>query len=138
MIKNENLEYYVINYNFNKKHSESFNIFNNYQLEEATLKAVRKYLRAPKKYKIKSRTKDRDYIYGFDAFVEELRQLIMWQEWGRCEYEIMVNGLFDDYGDKWDCYAQCLPNIEMIAREVIYQYKTKIAKKKLKTTKTEE
>lgn len=28
--------------------------------------------------------------------------------------------------EKWDCYSQVIPNIEIIARECIYQYKKQL------------
>ena len=62
--------------------------------------------------------------YGFSGFCKEL-QVILREEWSRCEYEIMVGGLFSEEKEyeKWDCYQQAIPNIKIIAREVIYQYK---------------
>lgn len=38
-------EYYVLNYDTNKKKVENFNIFRNCLVQEHTEKAVRKYLR---------------------------------------------------------------------------------------------
>lgn len=121
--------FYVLNYNFNKKCVENFNIFNNITLNDAVEKEVRKYLRSPSKYyyqKYDFNTKKYDYIYGFDGLCKTIKSLIMWQEWGRREYEISVGDAFEqdiDNLEKWDCYMQCEPNIEVITREVIYQYK---------------
>ena len=117
-------EYYVLNDDFNKRKIEPFNIFRNIYVNSQTAKAVRKYLRAPSKFKFQRWTSDEVY-YGFEAFVKELDSIIMCEEWSRCEYEIVVNGLFsdEDRAQMIDCYAQCKPNMEMIAREVIYQYK---------------
>ena len=42
-------EYYVLNYDFNKKKVVNYNIFNNIRVQEWTERAVKKYLRAPKK-----------------------------------------------------------------------------------------
>ena len=128
-------EYYVLNYNFNKKCVENFNIFNNISLNEATEKEVRKYLRSPKKYyyiKYGLRVGEYDYIYGFDGLCEAIKSLIMWQEWSRCEYEISVGDAFETdikNLEKWDCYKQCEPNIPIITREVIWQYKQQIKEK---------
>lgn len=126
------LKYYVLNHDFNKDEIVNFNIFDNIILERETVKEVKRYLRAPRKYKCYS-LKEQKYIYGFDGFVEELRTLIMWQEWGRCEYEILVSGTHTRKvePEKWDCYMQALPNIEAIAREVIYQYKQSVNKSHL-------
>lgn len=116
--------YYVMNESRHSTHSiEPFNIFQNWPLDEAVEKEIRRYLRAPKKYHT---TKNYADLYGFDALCEEIRSLIMWQEWSRCEYEIIVKSLFDRSGEterKIDCYEQTLPNMPMITRELIWQYK---------------
>lgn len=124
-------EYYVLNDDFNKHHIESFNIFRNHYVNSQTIKAVKKYLRNPSKFKYE-RYFSHEIIYGFDAFVAELDSIIKCEEWARCEYEIMVNGLFsdDDKVQKIDCYYQCKPNMAMIAREVIWQYKKYLKEKK--------
>lgn len=125
-------KYYVMNEKLNSTSIEPFNIFDNYILDEAVQKEVKKYLRAPSKYKhIKQYSnpmfnKEEIAVYGFDGFCEELRSLIKWQEWSRVQYEIVVKSIFDKDGEtekKIDCYEQCEKNIPMIAREVIYQYK---------------
>lgn len=123
-------EYYVLNEDFNKRQVEPFNIFRNHYVNSQTVKAVRKYLRAPSKFKFQRWGSDEVY-YGFEAFVKELNSIIMCEEWSRCEYEIMVNGLFSDENNaqKIDCYEQCKPNMAMIAREVIYQYKQYLKEK---------
>lgn len=129
-------KYYVLNYNSNKKCVENFNIFNNISLNDAVEKEVRKYLRSPKKYyyqKYDFNTKKYNYIYGFDGLCETIESLIMWQEWSRAEYEISVGDAFEDdleEFEKWDCYMQCKPNIEIIAREVIWQYKQYLKEKR--------
>ena len=129
-------EFYVLNYNFNKKCVENFNIFNNITLNDAVEKEVRTYLRSPKKYYYMKHglwVGENTYIYGFDGLCETIKSLIMWQEWGRVEYEISVGDAFEDDLDnfeKWDCYKQCIPNIPMITREVIWQYKQQIKERK--------
>lgn len=131
-------EYYVLNYNFNKKCVENFNIFNNITLNDTVEKEVRKYLRSPKKYcyiKHGLWVGEHSYIYGFDGLCESIKSLIMWQEWARREYEISVGDAFEkdlDNFEKWDCYQQCIPNIPMITREVIWQYKQQIKEKENK------
>ena len=119
-------EFYVLNYDFNKKKVVNYNIFNNIRVQEWTERAVKKYLRAPKKFSYTTFGKDVEAIYGFDAFVRELDRTIAWQERGRREYEVSVGDAFEDDCEKlekWDCYGQAHMNIEMIAREVIRQYK---------------
>lgn len=125
-------EYYVLNYNSNTKKIEPFNIFRNCYVQEYTEKAVRKYLRSPKNYKYVVQHKN-DFlgreeiaVYGFDALVKEIDSIIAWQERGRREYECSVGDAFTtdcNKLEKWDCYMQTKPNIPMIARECIYQYK---------------
>lgn len=130
-------EYYVLNWNHNKNRIENFNIFQNWLLDEAVQKEVKKYLRSPNKYKYVKYHISVDGIdeiyYGFEALCKEINSLIMWQEWSRCEYEISVGEPFCDdcsHLEKWDCYQQCKPNIPTIARECIYQYKQYIKSQK--------
>lgn len=129
--ENIKFEYYVMNDNFNKHHVEPFNIFRNYRVNRETVKAVKRYLRNPSKFSWSNLTTNKAF-YGFDALVEELDTIIACEEWARCEYEIMVNGLFsdDDCAQKIDCYSQCKPNMAMIAREVIWQYKQQTKKER--------
>lgn len=130
-------EFYVLNYDINSKKVFNYNIFNNIRVYEAVEKEVKKYLRAPKKYTYKS-FMDGNVYYGFEAFCKELDSIIRWQEWSRIQYEISVGEPFEtdcNKLEKWDCYMQCRPNIPMIAREVIYQYKQH---KKESKDKTEE
>ena len=125
-------EYYVLNYDFNKQKVEPFNIFRNIHVQEYTEKAVRKYLRSPKNYTYKS-FDGKEVIYGFDALVRELDGIIQWQEWGRSEYEMSCGYKFETDCNKLqatDCYEQCKPNMKMIAREVIWQYKQQQKKEK--------
>ena len=125
-------EFYVLNYDFNKKKVVNYNIFNNIHVQEWTEKAVRKYLRSPKNYKYVVQHKN-DFlgreeiaVYGFDALVKEIDSIIAWQEYGRREYECSVGDAFEtdcEKLEKWDCYGQAKPNMKMITYEVIRQYK---------------
>ena len=118
-------EYYVLNYDHNKQKVESFNIFRNIHVQECTEKEIKKYLRNPKNYTYKS-FDGQEEIHGFDALVKELDSIIRWQEWGRSEYEMSCGYKFETDCNKLqstDCYEQCKPNMGMIAREVIWQYK---------------
>ena len=122
---NIQFEYYVLNYNHNKKQIEPYNIFNNIYVQEYTEKEIRKYLRSPKNYAYKS-FDGKEVISGFDAFVRELDGIIQWQEWGRSEYEMSCGYAFENDCEKLekvDCYYQAHANIEAIAREVLFQYK---------------
>ena len=87
-------EYYVLNHNFNKDKIELFNIFDNYYVQEQTEKEIRKYLRSPKNYKYESFFKDEKTAYGFDGLCKRFEQILMCEEWSRCEYEIAVGGIF--------------------------------------------
>lgn len=139
---NPKFEFYVLNHDFNRNKVKNYNIFNNIVVYEATLKAVKKYCRAPSKFKYEEFMSGMIH-YGFSGFCKEL-QVILREEWSRCEYEIFVGNIFigscldrekdkdkllkalkEDVKklEKWDCYQQAIPNIEIIAREVIYQYK---------------
>ncbi len=117
-------KFYVLNYNFNRKCVINYNIFNNIRVNELTEKAIKKYLRSPSKYKYEKY--DQNTIYGFEALCEEIRSVIAWQQCGRREYEISVSDAFEtdiEELEKWDVYKQAEPNIPIIARECIYQYK---------------
>lgn len=125
-------EFYVLNYDFNKKKVVNYNIFNNILVQEHTEKTVKKYLRNPKKFVYKSFHKDVEQTYGFDALVKEIDSIIHWQEWGRSEYEIGVGYKFENDCskiEKWDCYQQAKPNMVMITHEVIRQYKEQLKAK---------
>lgn len=122
---NIKFEYYVLNYNINKGKIEPYNIFNNIYVQEYAEKAVKKYLRSPKKFTYKS-FDGKEKIYGFDALVKELDSIVKCEEWSRLEYEMCCGYAFENDCEKLekvDCYYQAHANIEMIAREVIYQYK---------------
>lgn len=125
-------EYYVLNYDTNKKKVINYNIFNNINVQECTEKEVIKYLRAPKKYKHivqyenKFLGREEIAIYGFDALVKEIDRTIAWGEYGRREYEISVADAYEtncEKLEKWDTYSQAKPNMTIIAHEVIRQYK---------------
>ena len=87
-------EYYVLNYDFNKKKVVNYNIFNNIIVQERTEKAVKKYLRCPKKFKYEPFSKYAEILYGFEALCKEIESIIRCEEWSRCEYEIAVGSLF--------------------------------------------
>lgn len=93
-------EYYVMNYDFNRKKVYMFNIFRNHYVKERTEKAIKKYLRSPSKYKYIKQYKnpylnqDEIAIYGFEALCAELRMILMNQFWSRREYEISVSDAF--------------------------------------------
>lgn len=145
-------EYYVLNYDCNKKCVEKFNVFRNIYVQEYTEKAIKKYLRSPKNYSVKNRETD-EILYGFEALCEEIRSIMHWQEHWRREYEISVSDAFTpeihdvlEYVDKfntyeefitylekidkksprlekWDAYMQIEPNIKTLTYDILRQYK---------------
>ena len=133
-------EFYVLNYDTNRNKVEMFNIFNNTRVQEWTEKAVRKYLRAPKKFKYivqyanKFLNREEIIIYGFDALIKEIDSIIHNQQWSRREYEISVGDVFEtdiNNYEKWDTYSQAKPNMTIITHEVIRQYKEQLKKEKV-------
>ena len=63
-----NFEFYVLNWDHNRKKIVNFNIFCNIRVYESTLKEVKKYVRSPKTYCYKPFTRDEEPVYGFEAF----------------------------------------------------------------------
>ena len=121
-------EFYVLNLDFNRNKIVNYNIFNNIRVQEWTEKAVRKYLRSPKKFKYESFF-NKEVIYGFDALVREIDGIIKWGEWSKREYEIGVCDAFEtdiNKLEKWDTYSQAHPNAKIITYTVIRQYKEQL------------
>lgn len=120
-------EYYVLNYDINRKKVIMFNIFNNIKLNEETYKCVERYVKQSDKYTYKLysyNTPDME-LHGYEAFKHEILSCIRWQERSRVEYEIGVTEPFPNKKskiEKWDCYLQCAPNIDAICHEIIRQY----------------
>ena len=118
-------EFYVINYNINKRKTEMFNIFQNCMVQKYTEKEIKKYLRSPRKYKYETFSKE--VTYGFEGLCKHIDSIIAWQERGRCEYEISAGNKFEDNCNNlnsWDCYEQAHANIETIVRDCIHQFKS--------------
>ena len=87
-------EFYVLNYDTNKKKIINYNIFNNINVQEWTEKEIKKYIRSPKNYKYDSFFKDEEPVYGFEGLCKRFEQILRCEEWARCEYEIAVGGIF--------------------------------------------
>ena len=107
----EKLEFYVLNYDFNKKKVVHYNIFNNVRVREATIELIDKFYD--------------DDLMSFDDFVEELINIVKWQEWSRREYEISVGDAFEkdlNRFEKWDCFQQFEPNAEVFAHYLLDEY----------------
>lgn len=101
-------EWYVLNQDRNTKEIKKYNIFNNIHVLDGANELCVKYKRNK---------------MTFDEFVEELRSIIMWQEWSRCEYEIAVGSWIGESElQRTDCYEQALPNMRIIAKYVLEEY----------------
>lgn len=115
-------EFYVLNWDYNRQQAYMFNIFQNSKVNEAAVRAVKRYVRSPGKFKHFSFIENKTTM-GFEGLCEEIRSIIAWEERGRFEYEITVGNILGDKQEKWDCFRQAEPNIPAIARELIWQYK---------------
>lgn len=152
-------EFYVLNHNFNRNKVEMYNIFNNIYVQEWTEKAIKKYLRSPRSFKYESfLNKEVTYGFDGlcrevesilrhelwsrceyevavgSLFTTELKDVVRAVE----REEIVIDNLYDELkkksernGDleKIDCFYQARPNIPMIVRECIYQYKQQLKSK---------
>lgn len=118
-----NYEFYVLRQYMNKPSSrgaERFNIFQNWLVSENVFKFCKKHLRNKKKF-------------TFEELQEEIRKTIMWQEWGRYEYECSAGPAFADSLDKYekiDCYWQAEPNMKVITEMCIKRTKEFLKEKK--------
>ncbi len=128
--KNVRFEWYVLNeergraekpefdsYPYTGGNIKPYNIFDNVHVYESTVKLC-------EDFKKKTMT--------LNEFTEELRKIVMWQEWARCEYEICVCGLFEEEGHKIDCYQQMLPNLKIMAKYVLQTYYPRLDMKSVK------
>lgn len=122
-------EYYVLNYDHNKKEIINYNIFNNYYVNERANEFLDKYCNLEDKENYISQDfRNKTVYHGFAALCYDIDRIIMYEEWSRVQYEISAGPPFCDDFDKYvklDCYYQAKPNMEMIVRELIYQYNTK-------------
>lgn len=108
----KNMNWYVLNYDFNKKQVVDFNIFNNWRFAEAVEEAVDIY------YKQNLTIED---------LIEKIDSVAKWQFWSRREYEISVGDLFEQDLDKYekiDVYRQIAKNIENLTIYVLNKYNT--------------
>ena len=110
-----NYEFYVLNYDFNAHKVINFNIFQNWSVVDDVTEHLKKYF---------------DGQFTLDELRKEILKTIAWQEWGRREYEISVGDAFEtncNKLEKWDCYTQAFPNINLITDMCINRYKEWIA-----------
>lgn len=118
------LKFYVLNHDFNTDKIYSFNVYDNCTVKKSVEKLTRKYLRKKDEYEFYDFIKKERY-YGWEAYLKELRICFL-EEWARVEYEISVGAPFETDCKKlrkMNCYDQIVPNLELIARDAIYQIK---------------
>ena len=95
------MEWYVLNYDFNSKNAELYNIFNSSKFSDG-LKEIN------------------ESNYDFDEFVEELDKLCRYCFWSKSEYEIYVTDAFHpEDQSKIDVYDQLKPNMKVLAEYII-------------------
>ena len=102
------MEWYVLNYDFNKKQIIKFNIFNNIKFYSGVKELLEDYT-------------------DIDDFVSGLTSLLRYCFWCKREYEISVGDAFENDLDKYvklDIFEQVIPNVKVLAYYIInYQYK---------------
>ena len=102
------MEWYVLNYNLNKRKLEYYNIFNNVRFSEGIediLNTLRLY-------------PDRWY----EDFKEAVKIKLMSAFWCRREYELSIGDAFDDDLDNYekiDIYSQVLPNLDHLCNYIL-------------------
>ena len=97
------MEWYVLNYDFNKKQIIKFNIFNNIKFYSGVKELLE------------------DYI-DIDDFVSGLTSLLRYCFWCKREYEISVGDAFENDLDKYvklDIFEQVIPNVKVLAYYII-------------------
>ena len=102
------MKWYVLNYDFNNKKVENFDIFRSVKFSRGVQELLDNYI-------------------TFDDFVEKLKNEVKYSFWSKREYEISVGDAFcggDDL-EKWDISMQVLPNIEILAKYIIDIYNKK-------------
>lgn len=103
----DRLKFYVLNYDMNKRQIVHYNIFNNIHVYRETLVLIDEF--------------DNGKL-DFDGFVQELIEVVRWQEAYRREYEIFVGDAFEtnlDHFEKWNCFGQFEPNAEAFAHYLL-------------------
>ena len=94
----QKLEWYVLNYDFNKQKIEYYNIFNHTYLLESLQKILNNYT-------------------NFNDYIEQLDKLLRYCFWSKREYEISIGDAFETDLTKLkkiDVYFQLQPNIKLL------------------------
>lgn len=106
-------EFYVLNYDFNGKKIEAFNIFCNVKLLDGIDRLLEEYI-------------------SFDDFCEKLDSLLRYCFWSKREYEISVADAFEEDLSKYekiDVYRQVAPNLKLIANLIIDYHNENLGEK---------
>jgi len=97
--KINSLEWTVLTWSFNDDRCEEYNIFDNRNVDKFIREAINKE-------------------YTFRDFLFELDGVLQNAFWCKCEYEVMVGGLFtrdSSRYEKIDAYTQLKPNLKQLA-----------------------
>ena len=97
------MEWYVLNYDFNKKQIIKFNIFNNVKFDSGVKELLEDYT-------------------DIDDLVLGLTSLLRYCFWCRREYEISVGDAFETDLDRYvklDVFEQVMPNVKALAHYII-------------------
>lgn len=97
------MKWYVLNYNFNKKEVENFNIFESHRFFKCVEKLLKEYI-------------------TFEDFKEKLDKDLMYCFWSKREFEISVGDAFEENLNKYekiDVYRQLKPNLDILAKYII-------------------
>lgn len=103
--KEMKMEYYVLYHEFNGDEIKMWNIFNSTTFYNGVQELLKKFI-------------------TFDDFKDKLESLAIWSFWSKAEYEIICSGLSEKYDKEYkiDIYDQLEPNLDMLARYIIYCY----------------
>lgn len=103
----KDLEFYVLNYDWNKKKLYNFNIFNSSKFND--------YVKSDfENYKMNGR--------NYEDFKEEVRKDLMSAFWSKREYELSIGDAFDtnlDNYEKIDAYSLIVPNLDILVKYII-------------------
>ena len=102
------LEFYVLNYDFNKKELYNMNIFNNCKFIEGIKEAVNKYTSLS--------------AYNYNSFKEDIQKELQYAFWCKREYELFIGDAFEtnlDNYEKVDVYSQVLPNLDLLCNYIL-------------------
>ena len=101
------LEWYALNYDFNKKKLYNLNIFNNIRFSESVKRDIYEY---------------QMNNFTYDEFKESIRIGLMSAFWSKREYELFIGDAFDtniDNYEKIDVYSQVLPNLDILVDYIL-------------------